>query len=179
MRQISFILVFFTFFFSLSGLQAQKIGYMDLEAAIALMPETANANKALQTYNQKLTQNLQNKDNYLRTLVAEYQELAQVEGTTEADLKPKADKITQMQQELQAAQAKSQQDFQAKQAEMMGPILGKLETAMKEYAEANGYTYILNTSSNGTSIILHGTESDNITKAVLTKLGVKIPEAKQ
>ncbi len=179
MRQISFILVFFTFFFSLSGLQAQKIGYMDLEAAIALMPETAKANQDLQTYNQKLTQNLQSKDNYLRTLIAEYQELAGTEGITQEELKPKEDQIRNMQAELQQAQSQSQQNFQSKQAELMGPILGKLETAMKEYADANGYTYILNTSSNGTSIILHGTETDNITKAVLTKLGVKIPEAKQ
>ncbi|MEM6805316.1 MAG: OmpH family outer membrane protein [Bacteroidota bacterium] len=179
MRQISFILVFFTFFFSLSQVQAQKIGYMDLEAAIALMPETAQANRNLQTYQEKLQQGISATENYLRSLIAEYQESAQTGGMTEADLKPQADKIQSLQAELQQKQAKAQQDFANKQAQEMSPILEKLEKAMKEHAESNGYTYILNTSSNGTSIILHGTETDNITKAVLTKLGVKIPEPKQ
>lgn len=176
MRQISLFFVFITFFLSTSTLQAQKIAYMDLEAAIAMMPETKTAEQTLQTFQQKLGQGLQATDQYLRSLISEYQELAAVEGTTEADLKPKEDKIRDLQAELQKKQSESQQQFANKQAEVMAPILEKLEKAMKDYANANGYTYVLNTSSNGTSIILHGVDSDNITKVVLEKLGVKIPE---
>lgn len=177
MRQISLLFVFITFFLSISNLHAQKIAYMDLEAAISIMPETKTAEQTLSTYQQKLGQGLQATENYLRSLIAEYQELAGTAGTTEADLKPKEEKIKELQAELQQKQSEAQQQFANKQAEVMSPILERLETAMKDYADTNGYTYVLNTSSNGTSIILHGIETDNITKAVLTKLGVKIPES--
>ena len=48
--------------------------------------------------------------------------------------------------------------------------------ALKKIAEEKGYTYILNSSASGSSIVLHGDESDEVSKLLLSRLGVEIDE---
>ena len=60
---------------------------------------------------------------------------------------------------------------------MLDPIIKKLQTEIKALSEAEGYDYVLNTvDGSGVSIILHGPEEHDLTKKLMTRLGIKIPD---
>ena len=63
-----------------------------------------------------------------------------------------------------------------KRGELMGPILTKLEAELESLAKEKGYTYILNSAASGTSIILHGSDSDEVSEELLKRMGVDLPE---
>lgn len=175
MNQRLFIIIglFLLYCGSVSG--QHTIGYVNLEAVLSVMPETKSMNQQLQTFQQKLGQSLQTKDNYFQLKLQEYQEKAAA-GATEAELKPEEDELKKLQAELQKLQADSEQKLVQKQQDLMAPILEKIETYIKEIATAKKLDYILNSATNGNSVLLQAPDKDNITKDLLDKLGIKLPE---
>ena len=162
----------------LGSLKAQelKIGYANIEAILLYMPETKTMNQDLKTYGDKLGQELQSRQTYLQSLMDEYQQLAS-ETQDEATLKPKQDKLRELDQELQTKQQESQQKLLERRQTLMEPIIEKMQGAIKELATEDGFDVILNSvDGNGVSIILHGPEENDVTKKLMTKLGIKLPE---
>jgi len=155
--------------------QGLKIGYANIEAILLYMPETQTMNQNLQTFSTKLGQDLQTRQTYYQSLIQEYQQLAG-ETQEEATLKPKQDKIMEVEKELQAKQQESQQKLMEKRQTLMEPIIEKMQGAIKALAAEEGYDMILNAvDGNGVSIVLHGPEEDDVTKKLMTKLGVSLP----
>ena len=168
------------------SLAQTKIGYLNLEAVLAYMPETKRINQQLQSFEQKLAEDLNNRQTYAQTLLTEYQEYTStldpnnLTSEQETELQNKQKKLQELDQEIQKKNAEAQQKLAAKQQELMAPVLDKLQKAIDAYAEEHNYTYILNSSSNGYSIMLHGAEQDNLSEPILAKMGVTVPkEAKQ
>ena len=153
-----------------------KIGYCNIEAILRLMPETQTMNQQLQTFQTKLREELGTKEQYAQGKLQEYQEKAQA-GAEEAELKPLQDELVKLDEELRAKAAESEQNLLQKRATLLEPITKKIDETIKSYAEANGYTYILNTvDGSGVSIVLKGPEENNVTRAIMEKLGIKIEE---
>lgn len=162
----------------LASVQAQnlKIGYANIEAILLYMPETQTMNQNLKTFSDKLGQDLQSRQQYYQSLIEEYQQLA-AETQDEATLKPKQDKIIEVEKELQNKQQESQQKLLERRQTLMEPIIEKMQGAIKELAAEDGYDVIINSvDGNGISIVLHGPEENDVTKKLMTKLGVKLPE---
>ena len=161
--------------------QAQKIGFADLELILAFMPEAQTVDRELQTYNQQLSQALQSKQAYFETKMAEFQEeiaTAQNAGqeVAEARLQEMQAEVQKLQLELQQPQAESERKLMIRRQDKLTPILDKVQRVIDAYAEENGFTYILNATSGGTSLVLHAGEQYNITKDLMMKLGIEIPE---
>ncbi len=162
---------------ALSTSAQTKIGYCNIEAILVRMPETQTMNQQLQTYRQKLSEGLQTKEQYAQTKMQEYQEKAQA-GATEDDLKPLQEELMKLDQELSSENQEAQQKLMEKRNELLAPITEKIDKAIKDYAQANGYTYILNTvDGSGVSIILNAPEEDNVTRSIMESLGIKIEDS--
>jgi len=162
----------------LATVQAQnlKIGYANIEAILLYMPETQTMNQNLKTFSDKLGQQLQSRQQYYQSLIEEYQQLA-AETQDEATLKPKQEKIIEVEKELQNEQQASQQKLLERRQTLMEPIIEKMQGAIKALAAEDGYDVIINSvDGNGISIVLHGPEENDVTKKLMTKLGVKLPE---
>ncbi|MEM6767447.1 MAG: OmpH family outer membrane protein [Bacteroidota bacterium] len=160
-----------------SQVQAQKIGHANIELILAYMPETKSMQEQVNTYEAKLGEKLKIKEDYARTKVQEYQEKAQGGATAEA-LQPLEGELQKLQQEIQQERATASQQAMIKRQELMTPITEKVGAAIKKIADANGFAYILNTTDgSGMSIVLHGPEENDMTKAIMDELGVKIPES--
>lgn len=162
-------------FFSLSQAQL-KIGYANIEAILLYMNETKTMNQQLSTYEKKLGEDLQNRQRYYQTKVQEYLEF---EKTTqdEAQLKPRQDEILKLEEEIQKKTQESQQKLLERRQTLLQPILEKMQKAIEELASEGGYDYIINSvDGQGVSIVLHGPEEHNLTKKLMTKLGVQLPE---
>lgn len=158
-----------------SSLLAQtKIGYVNLELVLAYMPETKVMEDNLKKESEGLAQTLKVKRDYFELKYQEATALAEG-GATEEQLAPLSQELQKLQGELQQAAAKADQDLAGRRQQMLAPILEKLQGAIKSMAAEGGYTYIFNANAGGVSVMLHGPDTDNLTKALFTRLGIPIP----
>lgn len=146
---------------------AQKFGHIDSNELMLLLPER----KTAETEVQKLTQEL---NNTLETMTAEYQskvaEYQQGEASMTNSVKElKAREIGELEQRIQAFQVRAQEDLQAKESELLAPMIEKARKAIQEVGRENGFTYIFDISSGAT--VYEGGE--NVMTLVKKKLGLE------
>lgn len=158
--------------------QAQKIGFADLEVILAYMPEAQQVDRELNTYAQQLQTNLQNKQRYLQTKYAEYQQRAEEAGESlpESELQAMQEDLQNIQSDIAKSQQESEQKLMIRRQDKLGPILDKVQGAIDALAEEEGYTYILNASSSGTSVALFAGDQYNVTTNLMKRLNIPIPE---
>lgn len=153
----------------------QRIGYTNAELVLSLMPEAQSIEQQLRTYQQNLMQVLGVKQSYMETKLREYQELKAANRLTADEEQRRRTELEQLNQEVEQSMEDAQQKLLAKRDELLQPLLEKLQRAIEDVARAEGYTYILNANVEGSSVILYGAESENVTRKILTKLGIQIP----
>lgn len=155
-----------------------KIGYANINAIVALMPETKTVETELQKLDQTLSQRVQIKQDYAQTKYQEYLEYVQTTETPdEAQVKQMEDELNGLQQEIQRETQRAQQQLTAKRQDLMEPIIEKVQKSIKKIAEAEKYTYILNTvDGSGGSIVLHAPPEHDLSEKILNDMGVDIPE---
>lgn len=163
---------------SVGQLSAQlKIGYTNVNLIFAYMPDARSMETQLQTYQKKYAERLSNKEKVMNDLYSETLAMAEKNQLSEEDKNERSQRLQTMQTGLREEAAKYDKQLMVKQQEMMEPIITKLQDAIDAVAKENGYTYVLNTmDASGTSIVLHGPENNDITKLVMTKLGISIPK---
>lgn len=160
-----------------SNMVAQKIGYANIELILAYMPESKTMQQALATHEKKLGEKLQVKQQYYQTKGQEYLELAKT-TQDEAKLKPLQDELIKLEEDIKKETSDAQNKLMAKRQDLMAPIIEKLQTEIKALSTAESYDYVLNTvDGSGVSIILHGPEEHDLTKKLMDRLGIKLPEA--
>ncbi|HVV54463.1 MAG TPA: OmpH family outer membrane protein [Mucilaginibacter sp.] len=145
-----------------------KIGYIDMNQLVDLMPETKAATTALQAYNKQFVDQLTAMNNELQSKGKEYE--AQRATMTDAIRTEKESELSDLQKRLQDYQNTAQQQVQAKQSELAKPIIDKARAAAAEVAKEKGYTYVIDSS---TVQLLVSPPGDNLMDAVKAKLGLK------
>jgi outer membrane protein len=159
------------------GAYAQvKIGYTNVEAVIANMPEAKNVQKQLEVFEKKLSANLKIKDDYVKQKYQEYMDLRERGTMPPEEQQRREAELMKLDEEVQKLAGDAEESLVTKQMELMEPVLDKLQTAINAVAKAQGFTYILNqTTSAGVSTILFGPEENDVTKAVFAQMGIPLP----
>ena len=83
--------------------------------------------------------------------------------------KVKISEITNLEQRIQSFQQNAQESLQAKEQELLEPIISKARKAIDEVFQDGDFTYILDKSIGS---ILFAKESENILPLVKKKLGL-------
>ncbi|PLX13138.1 MAG: hypothetical protein C0598_04405 [Marinilabiliales bacterium] len=148
--------------------QTVKIGHIDSNEILGIMPETDSLQTALKSYADYLDQQLNTMAQEYQTKMADYQNNA----ATMSDLirQTKEKEITDLQGRIQAFQASADQDLTSKQAELFNPLIEKVKNAITEVAKENNYSYILDV---GTGAVLFYENGDDVLPLVKKKLGIK------
>lgn len=153
-----------------------KIGFVNLEGIMSLMPETEMMTRSMQAYQKKLSESLQIKENYMRQKLQEYQ-AAQGSGADAARLKPLEEELQKLDVEIKQAASEAEERLQRRRAEKMQPLLEKLQVEIEKVAKAKGLTYVLNsTDGTATSIVLNAPDGKDITRDVLDAMGIEYPK---
>tara|TARA_Y100001968_G_scaffold279688_1_gene275771 strand:+ start:459 stop:956 length:498 start_codon:yes stop_codon:yes gene_type:complete len=144
-----------------------KFGYIDSQELLILMPERKKAEEEVQNFAKSL-------ESQLTSMTGEYQQSVQEYQTNEAtytDLvkQDKIAEITALEQRIQAFQQNAQQSLQAKEQELLEPILNKARKAIEDVAKEGNYTYIFDKSVGS---ILYVKESENILSLVKKKMNL-------
>jgi outer membrane protein len=159
---------------SAGSVQAQfKLGYADINGIMGVMPEREKINEDLQTYALGLQKMLEDVKAQRESAVEKYQAKTQAKDTT--GLGAITNQAITADQNFQKASQQAEGRLAEKRAELMKPVVERVEKAIAEIAKEGGYTYILNSvDGSGTSNILFGPPTDNVTLKVVAKLGIKL-----
>lgn len=149
-----------------------KVGSVNSELIVGIMPEMKVVVEKLGDYAKKLDSAYQEKVTEYQGKVDAFQKLGDVSDNFK---KIKLDEITELEQGLQKSQQNGNQLIQLKRNELLRPLYKKISDAINEIAKAEGYTQILTTSGNEFAYV---DEKFDITQKVMDKLGVKLPEKK-
>ena len=147
---------------------AQKLGHLDAQEILALMPEREKATEDYQEYAKGLESQLMSMQSLYQSSIQDYKD----NEATYSDL-VKQDKIAEIQgleQRIGTFQQSAQESLQRKELELLSPILEKLQNAINEVAEDGDYTYIFDNSTGG--MLLYSKDSENISSLVKKKLGL-------
>ena len=146
---------------------AQKVGHINSQELLSLMPERTTAETSLQDYAKGLESQLTSMQTEYQSMVENYQNN---EGSYD-DL-TKQDKIAEiqsLQERLTTFQQSAQSSLQQKEQELLQPILEKAQNAIDAVADKGKYTYILDSSS---GLILYSKDSEDILDKVKKELGL-------
>lgn len=166
-------LVLFLGLFLVSSLtiNAQKIGYINSQEILTILPEVKQANsdievmKAMfQKKGQEMVQSLQTK----------YQELQKKQQTGElapVEIEKQSAALKLEEGQLGEFEQSSQQKIYEKSEELLKPIQDKVNQAIKDVAAENGFLYIFDSSQ---GLVLYADPTADASKLVKAKLGINL-----
>ena len=146
-----------------------KIAHVNTAEILEVMPDKAKAEKDLEKYYNEL-------QNQLQAMAKEYQTKMQDYEANQATMsnlvkQSKEKEIVDLQTSIQQFQANAENEFEAKRAELLKPILDKIQNAINAVGKEKGYTYVLDLAT-GAAVYV-GDAAVDCTTDMKTKLGIK------
>jgi outer membrane protein len=151
------------------NIQAQKVGYINTQELISLMPEVKEANSQLEVMKTQFTKRGQDM---VQVLQQKYQEFQQKQANGElapVEAEKQGQALKEEEQALVAFEQESQQKLMAKSEELLQPMQDKVNNAIKMVAQENGYAYILDISQGS---VLYADPTTDVSALVKAKLGI-------
>lgn len=144
------------------------IAHINTAAVLEAMPDKVRAEKDLEQYYRGLENQLQAMANEYQTKMQDYQAN---QSTMSSFVKQSKEKeIIDLQNRIQQFQANAEGEFEAKRAELLSPILIKIQNAINAVASENDLSYVIDVST-GAAVFL-GEDAIDITYMVMKKLGI-------
>jgi len=153
--------------------QTQKIGHMDMQYVLGVMPEMKQVQSQLQTLQGQLEKQAEAKQKDFEEKYNRYVN----EGSTMAEaIRVDLEKeLSTMQQSAQEFAANAQQTLQQKEQQLMQPVYDKIGTAINEVAKEGGYSYIINAGVPGLDVLYFADPANDASNEVLKKMGITPP----
>ncbi|HOZ52716.1 MAG TPA: OmpH family outer membrane protein [Chitinophagaceae bacterium] len=146
----------------------QKIGYINSQEIVSMMPEAKKASADVQAYKKSFETEMVTMQKELETKFKAYQDGAKTMSEPIKAVKEK--ELQDLQGRMGSFEQTANEKIEDKLQELLAPINDKAQKAIEAVAKEKGYTYILDTS---VGAILYALPSDNILEAVKAKLGIK------
>ena len=142
-----------------------KIGHIDSQALIELMPEKATVEAELIAYQRSLEEQIGAMYLEYQNKVQDYQ--ANIDGMSDIIKQTKEREIADLETRITEFQQNAEGDFTNKQAELYDPLITKAKDAIDAVAKENGFTYILDVSM---GVVLYFESGEDILPLVKAKL---------
>ena len=149
--------------------QTAKIAHVNTNEVMNAMPDKAKAEKNLENYYNELQEQLKVMYNEYTGKLQDYQSNAETMSNLVKQSKEK--ELVDLESRITAFQANAENEFEAKRAELLQPLLEKIQNAINSVGKEKGYTNILDVATATTVYI--GTDAIDVTKDVKAKLGIK------
>ena len=145
-----------------------KIGFIDTDELISIMPEAAKVDGELKEYQASLIQQGQDINKEADDKAQQFVKDSLKMTPTMKEIK--RNEIVALIQKAQGWNQTAQDMYNQKAQEKIAPIRTKAFDAIKAVAREKGYSYVLDAS---TSVLLVSPPSDDLMPFVKTKLGIK------
>ena len=148
------------------GLKAQKLGHVNSQVIMQELPDYESARKDLESFNSDLTKELEMYQKLIVEFAQDYEQ--NKNGMSEDTRKRKETDLMERQQNYEKKAYEAQTSLQQKEQELLQQIMIKVNTAVKEVAEKEGYDYVYEV----TTLLYVGGE--DISDKVRKKLGITV-----
>ena len=155
--------------FMSTTVSAQKFGYLNSQALLAEMNEVEQAKANLEVLGQQLRKKGEAMVADLQAKYGAVQQKAAEGGLSPKDQEAEVAKLKTQEAEIAKFEQDMVQQLQKKEADLLQPILDKVNVAIKAVAEEEGYLYIFDSS---TQVLLYADESSDVSAKVKSKLGI-------
>ena len=166
----SIVALFAVMILASSSASAQKIGYVDLQELMQLMPEYKKANTDMESFGKSLEDELKKMSDEFQKKLLDYQKNEKTMPEAIKEVKQK--ELQDMQNRIQEFQQSAQENMRKKEADLLKPIIEKAKTAIAQVAKESGYSYIFDSSI---AAFLYKPETDNVIASVKKKLVIVTP----
>jgi len=146
---------------------AQKMGYVDLQELMQLMPDYKKANADMELYGKSLEEELKRLSEEFQRKVADYQKNEKTMTELRKEVIQK--ELQDMQSRIQEFQQDAQEKVRKKESDLLKPIIEKAKAAIAQVAKEKGYSYIFDSSMAG---FLYKPDADNVLGEVKKKMGI-------
>jgi len=148
-----------------------KIGFMNPQEAMESLPERDSVEQELNAFIEQKRGELEKRTADFQQQASEFQQNA--ESMSEEKRRQEEQRLTQLQNELQQYQNNMRSQIQRKQAEMLEPLLQRVDEAIASVSEEMGLDFVLNEkTSSGSNVLFYssGSKANDITQKVIEKL---------
>ena len=160
------------------NLQAQsalKIGYTNPDYVLTLLPEYKQIESELSAYSKQLESQLQSKMQEFQTKLSDYQQKMSSGQMIPEVARDKEAELTALRESIEKFQRDADASLQKKQAQLLQPAYDKIQNAINQIAQENGYSHIFSSDAGTFPVLLYASEDSNVTNLILNKLGVEPP----
>jgi|TARA_B110001454_G_scaffold218256_1_gene245757 outer membrane protein len=165
------IILLLVAFLSTVSIAQSKVGTIDSEYIVSLMPEAKIVLKRSQAYGAKLDSSFSIKVEKFQVKLKYLQD--NKETLSDLMKKTKNKELAEMEADIKKYQQNGSQLLKLKQNELMRPLYNKLSEAIRDVSKANNFTQVLTITGNQFAYV---DDKFDITKLVIDKLGIKNPE---
>ena len=148
---------------------AQKLGHINSQEIVALMPERDAALKELQAFGKELSETISSMQTDFNTKLQEYNDKKAT--WNESIIKTKEDELNSLGQRIQQFQQTAEQDCSTRQESLLSPVMKKAQEAIDKVAKAQGIAYVIDLSS-GAVIYIDEANTVNLLPLVKAELGI-------
>ncbi|OJU74560.1 MAG: hypothetical protein BGO09_02915 [Bacteroidetes bacterium 47-18] len=149
-----------------TGASPKKLGYLNSQELLSAMPEYKKVNEDLEAYYKQLEADFAELSKEYQNKMKDYEDKVRTLSESMKEVKQK--EIMALQQNIEDFRTSSQEKLSKKEAELVNPLLKKIQDAIDAVGKENNFDYIYNESA-----LLYAKDSENITPLVKAKLGIK------
>ena len=154
--------------FSVSAQQKVKLGHINSNDLMMLMPGRAEAQAELEKFANELQAEGETMYKEYQTKATDFQnnQATMAQAVQQAKLK----ELQDMQSKIKKKKKDAQTDVQNKETELLKPMIDKAKNAIDEVAKENGFSYIFDTA---VGALLFSDNGEDILPLVKKKLGIE------
>jgi outer membrane protein len=152
-----------------------KVGYTDAQLIVAQMDDYRSILQQLQSLTESGQMEYQGLITTYQEKLADYQKKQAL--LSESARASREQELTTMQGEIQQFLTNKEQELQQREAELMNPLLEKVQNAINGVAAEQSLDLVLNAQAAGSPVLLYADESMDITETVMTRLGIQVPDS--
>lgn len=167
------LLLSLLFVFSTVSAQESKVGTIDIDYILGLMPELSGVQEQVKAYQTELSNGYAEKLTQYEKALQNYRDNESL--LTLMQKKTKEDSLVVMQNELGQYQQNGNQLLALRQEEYMQPLYTKVGQSLERVAEARGYTQVLLRDNN----VVYIDNRFDLTLAVLKDLNIEVPQEQE
>jgi outer membrane protein len=167
------LLLSLLFVFSAVSAQESKVGTIDIDYILSLMPELSEVQEQVKAYQTELSDGYSEKLAQYEKALKDYRDNESL--LTLMQKKSKEDSLVVMQNELGQYQQNGNQLLALRQEDFMQPLYTKVGQSLERVAEGGGYTQVLLRDNN----VVYIDNRFDLTLAVLKDLGIEAPKEQE
>jgi len=152
-----------------SVMQAQKFGYINSQELLSQLPEVKESTANIETLKKQLQKKGQDMVAALQQKYTSLQADQEQGRLSPVQLEQEATKLKEEESKIAQFEQTSQQKIYEKTEQLLSPIQERVNNAIKEVAQDNGYTYIFDTSL---GMVLYADPGSDVSAKVKAKLGI-------